>query len=102
MIIFPASISSKFEGNLGVLQSVLGSLKAYGQRISFASSRIEVLQGKDNIDNGFNMGACSSHQFKHVEWSEFARWKNLHCSLCAQVLLIIPSHKQKGDFTEQF
>lgn len=57
MIIFPASISSKFEGNLGVLQSVLGSLKAYGQRISFASSRIEVLQGKDNIDNGFKMGA---------------------------------------------
>eukprot|EP00105_Crassostrea_gigas_P042074 XP_019926222.1 PREDICTED: coiled-coil alpha-helical rod protein 1 [Crassostrea gigas] len=42
---FSHSISSKFEGNLGVLQSILGSLKAYGQRISFASSRIEVLQG---------------------------------------------------------
>ena len=27
------------------MQSILGSLKAYGQRISFASSRIEVLQG---------------------------------------------------------
>ncbi|XP_022291591.2 coiled-coil alpha-helical rod protein 1-like isoform X1 [Crassostrea virginica] len=42
---FSQSISSKFEGNLGVMQSILGSLKAYGQRISFASSRIEVLQG---------------------------------------------------------
>ncbi|XP_048765311.2 coiled-coil alpha-helical rod protein 1-like [Ostrea edulis] len=42
---FSESISSKFEGNLGIMQSILGSLKAYGQRISFASSRIEVLQG---------------------------------------------------------
>ncbi|XP_061176842.1 coiled-coil alpha-helical rod protein 1-like [Saccostrea echinata] len=42
---FSHSISSKFEGNFGIMQSILGSLKAYGQRISFASSRIEVLQG---------------------------------------------------------
>ncbi|XP_062572838.1 coiled-coil alpha-helical rod protein 1-like [Saccostrea cucullata] len=42
---FAYSISSKFEGNFGIMQSILGSLKAYGQRISFASSRIEVLQG---------------------------------------------------------
>jgi hypothetical protein len=57
-----SSIRSKFEGNLGIMQNILGSLKAYGQRISFASSRVEVLQGIPNID------ICVCHRFVCRIW----------------------------------
>ncbi|KAJ8314489.1 hypothetical protein KUTeg_006639 [Tegillarca granosa] len=42
---FSESMKLKFEENFDVLQSVFGTLKAYNQRISFASGRVEMLQG---------------------------------------------------------
>ncbi|KAK3098404.1 hypothetical protein FSP39_019193 [Pinctada imbricata] len=42
---FTDSIGENMDGNLNVLHKMLGTLKAYGQRITFASSRVQVLQG---------------------------------------------------------
>ncbi|XP_053390441.1 coiled-coil alpha-helical rod protein 1-like [Mercenaria mercenaria] len=42
---FAASVWAKYQENLEILNTAMASLKAYGQRISFASGRMEMLQG---------------------------------------------------------
>ena len=42
------SFKSKFQENVDAMQAVFATLKAYNQRISFASGRVEMLQGKKN------------------------------------------------------
>lgn len=42
---FAASVWSKYQENLDILNTAMSSVKAYSQRISFASGRLEMLQG---------------------------------------------------------
>ncbi|XP_052807634.1 coiled-coil alpha-helical rod protein 1-like [Mya arenaria] len=42
---FAASIGSKFDENMEAMTTCMSTLKSYGQRVSFASGRVEMLQG---------------------------------------------------------